>query len=130
MKKLDLGTCLLREGEALAEFTVEGQYTSGLCIIPDDKPVEQLDISGCLEETLHRILEEKRYVDANMQIHHPFYSEAEEDLIWAILKADQEPEKELDSLEIDLNYRIHGCLTSFERVPHTALHFEKKLYER
>lgn len=130
MKKVDLGSYLLHEGEAFAEFTVEGQYTSGLCIVPDDKPVEQMDIAGCLEETLHRIIEEKRYADANMQIHHPFYSETEERLILSILMADQEPEEELDSVEIDLGYRIHGCLTSFARVPHTARCFEKKLYER
>lgn len=130
MKKVDLGSYLLHEGEAFAEFTVEGQYTSGLCIVPDDKPVEQLDISGCLEETLHRILEEKRYADNEAQINHPFYSESEERLILSILMADQEPEEEFDSLEIDLGYRIHGCLTSFQRVPFTAVGFEKKLYER
>ena len=130
MKKLDLGTCLLREGEALAEFTVEGQYTSGLCIIPDDKPIEQLDISGCLEETLHRIIEEKRYADNEAQTDHPFYLQSEEDLIGSILMADQDPEEELDSVEIDLGYRIHGCLTSFRRIPHTALQFERELYER
>lgn len=130
MKKVDLGSYLLHEGEAFAEFTVEGQYTSGLCIVPDDKPVEQLDIAGCLEETLHRIIEEKRYADNEAQINHPFYSESEADLIGSILMADQEPEEELDSVEIDLGYRIHGCLTSFERVPHTARCFEKKLYER
>lgn len=130
MKKVDLGSYLLHEGEALAEFTVEGWYSPGLCIIPDDKPVERLDIAGCLEETLHRIIEEKRYADNEAQINHPFYSESEADLIGSILMADQDPGEELDSVEIDLNYRIHGCLTSFERVPHTALHFEKKLYER
>lgn len=126
----NLGNYLLHEGEALAKFGVEGQYTTGLCIIPDDKPVEQLDIAGCLEETLHRILEVKRYVDNKEQINHPFCWKSEEDLIWSILMANQEPAEESDCTEIDLGYRIHGCLTSFQRVPFTAVGFEKKLYER
>lgn len=125
----NLGNYLLHEGEALAKFGVEGQYTTGLCIIPDDRPEEQLDIAGCLEETLHRIMEVKRYVDNEEQTDHPFYSKSEEDLIWSILMADQEPE-ESECTEIDLGYRIHGCLTSFQRVPFTAVGFEKKLYER
>lgn len=127
---------LLREGEAIAEFTVDGYYTPGYCIVPDDRPTDRLDIAGCLEETLHRIIEEKNMADnqdlVNNVFNHLFFNYSAEELIRRFMLADQDSsdEDEGEDIEIDLGYRIHGPLTSFRRVPFTAISFEKKLYER
>ena len=123
---------LLRDGEAIAEFAVGGYYTLGYCIVPDDRPTDRLDIVGCLEETLHRIIEEKHMADNQNLVNHAFFNDSEEELIRRFMLADQDTsdEDEGEETEIDLGYRIHGPLTSFRRVPLTAISFEKKLYER
>ena len=123
---------LLRDGEAIAEFTVDGYYTPGYCIVPDDRPTDRLDIAGCLEETLHRIIEEKHMANNQNLVNHAFFNRSEEELVRQFMLADQDSsdEDEEEDTEIDLGYRIHGLLTSFRRVPFTAISFEKKLYER
>jgi hypothetical protein len=125
---------LLRDGEAIAEFTVYGYYyTPGYCIVPDDRPTDRLDIAGCLEETLHRIIEEKHRADNQSLVNHPFFNDSEEGLVRQFMLADQDLSDEdegKDATEIDSGYRIHGPLISFRRVPLTADSFERKLYER
>lgn len=118
---------LLNEDEAIAEFTTAESYQTGYCIVPAYIPVENLDIAGCLEETLHRILdvEDKSGVPSKS---------VKEDTVRRILIADkevnEEDEDEDEIVEIDLGYRIHSHITSFTRVPLSAVGFEKKLYER
>ena len=120
---------LLLDDEALAEFTVPGMYRTGYCIIPADVSTEHLDIAGCLEETLHRLIDTR-----NEHAEDPsyFFSDiTEEDLIYQVLMADQEEAGEdEEATEIDLGYRIHGPLITFKRLPLTAFGFEKKMYER
>lgn len=115
---------LLNEDEAIAEFTVTEMYQPGYCIIPAGIPTEYIDIAGCIEETLHRIMEadDQSGVPSNV---------VNDETISSVLLADkEEDEDENGSLEIDLGYRIHGLIMTFKRVPLTAVGFEKKLYER
>lgn len=124
---------ILRDGEALAEFTAEGYYRPGYCIVPDNVETDRLDIAGCLEETLHRLLDEKCRVDDLGLTEHPFFSETEEEVVRNFLLADRDDEEggnEDEVTEIDLGYRIHGSLMSFRRIPLTAVSLQNKLYER
>lgn len=131
MNEIEQMKKLLCDGEALAEFTVEGYYRPGYCIVPDNVETDRLDIAGCLEETLHRLLDEKCRVDDLGLTEHSFFSETEEEVVRSFLLADKDDEENEDEVtEIDLGYRIHGSMTSFHRVPFTAISFEKKLYER
>lgn len=127
MDNLEWLKSVLNEDEAIAEFTVAGMYQPGYCIIPAGVSTEYLDIAGCLEETLHRILdvEDKSGVPSKS---------IKEDTVRSILIADKEVNEEDEDedaiVEIDLGYRIHSPIISFTRVPLTAVGFEKKLYER
>ena len=124
MDNLEWIKSILNEDEAIAAFTVTGMYQPGYCIVPAGIPMEHLDIAGCLEETLHRIIE------ADDQSGGPSDAVTEE-TIHSVLLADKEAdEDENEALEIDLGYRIHGQIMTFKRVPLTAVGFEKKLYER
>ena len=115
---------VLHEDEAIAEFTVTGVYQPGYCIIPAGIPTEYLDIAGCIEETLHRIIE------ADDQSGVPSNAVKDETIRSVLLADKEEDEDENGSLEIDLGYRIHGQIITFKRVPLTSVGFEKKLYER
>ena len=124
---------LLCDGEALAEVTAEGYYRPGYCIVPDNVETDRMDIAGCLEETLHRLLDEKCRVDDLGLTEHSFFSETEEEVVRSFLLADKDDKKdenEDEITEIDLGYRIHGPMTSFHRIPLTAVGLENKLYER
>ena len=124
MDNLEWLRSVLHEDEAIAEFTVTGMYQPGYCIIPAGIPTEYIDIAGCIEETLHRIMEadDQSGVPSNV---------VNDETIRSVLLADkEEDEDENGSLEIDLGYRIHGLIMTFKRVPLTAVGFEKKLYER
>lgn len=87
---------LLENGEDVAVFGCANSYFEYKCIIPSDKDIKYLDISACLEDTLHRL------VDAG----------ASDEEISAILNAEKEeiidkdfnPEDEWISL--DLGYYI------------------------
>ena len=46
----------LFEDETVAEYTVGGEYVPGYCIVPADKDLLRIDLNGCLENTLHRLL--------------------------------------------------------------------------
>lgn len=124
MDNLEWLKSVLCVDEAVAEFTVAGMYQPGYCIIPAGIPTEYLDIAGCLEETLHRIIEadDQSGVPSNA---------VKDETIRSVLLADKEDgEDENEALEIDLGYRIHGQIMTFKRLPLTASGFEKKLYER
>lgn len=121
---------LLLEDEALATFTISGYYYPGFCIIPDNEAIEYLDIQAALEETLHRIIGAEAERDGSDPV---FCSYSLDQLIHAVLLADTETEEDEDEdeiIDIDLGYRIHGAIMSFERVPLSAVSFQKKLYER
>ena len=115
---------LLNEDEAVAEFTVAGMYQPGYCIIPAGIQAEHLDIAGCIEETLHRIIE------ADDQSGVPSDAVTDETIRSVLLADKKEDEDENGSIELDLGYRIHGPITTVKRVPLTSVGFEKKLYER
>ena len=115
---------VLNEDEAIAEFTVTGMRQTGYCIVPADVSSEYIDIAGCLEETLHRIIE------AEDQSGVPSDAVTDETIRSVLLADKKEDEDENGSLELDLGYRIHGQIMTFKRVPLTAVGFEKKLYER
>lgn len=115
---------VLNEDEAIAEFTVTGTRQTGYCIVPADVSSEYIDITGCLEETLHRIIE------AEDQSGVPSDAVTDETIRSVLLADKKEDEDENGSLEIDLGYRIHGQIMTVKRVPLTAVGFEKKLYER
>ena len=124
MNTLEWLKSVLNEDEAIAEFTVAGMYQPGYCIIPAGVSTEYLDIAGCLEETLHRILE------ANDQSGVPSNA-VKDETIRSVLLADKEDAGDDEEVtEIDLGYRIHGPLMTFKRLPLSAVGFEKKLYER
>lgn len=116
----------LHDDEALACYTVAGNYAEWYCIVPNDKDTNLLDISGCLEETLHRILE------ANSEKGDPVEcSHSPEEIVYGVLGADREEyEDGEDLIEIDLGYHLHGPLSSFRRIPLTAIGFQKRMYER
>lgn len=123
---------LLCEDEALAVFTVDGYYSQGYCIIPNDADPERVDIASLLELTLHRLLDAEAESDGSDPV---FCSYSIDEVIDHVLLATQDTEneyadKEEEITEIDLGYIIPGLLTSFKRVPLTAVGFEKKLYER
>ena len=124
MDNLEWLKSVLCVDEAVAEFTVAGMYQPGYCIIPAGIPTEYLDIAGCLEETLHRIIEtdDQSGVPSNA---------VKDETIRSVLLADKEDAGDDEEVtEIDLGYRIHGPLMTFKRLPLTAFGFEKKLYER
>lgn len=121
---------LLREGEALAEYTTVSDPNPYFCIVPDDEDDERIDIGSCLEETLYRILEAEEESDGSDPV---LCSISIRDLICILMGADQNEcpsDEESDGIEIDLGYRIHELINSFERIPLTAVSFEKQLYER
>ena len=124
MDNLEWLRSVLHEDEAIAEFTVTGMYQPGYCIIPAGIPTEYIDIAGCIEETLHRIME------ADDQSGVPSNAVNNETIRSVLLADTEEDEDENGSLEIDLGYRIHGQIVTFKRVPLTAVGFEKKMYER
>ena len=118
MDNLEWLRSVLHEDEAIAEFTVTGMYQPGYCIIPAGIPTEYIDIAGCIEETLHRIMEadDQSGVPSNV---------VNDETIRSVLLADkEEDEDENGSLEIDLGYRIHGLIMTFKRVPHGITLFD------
>ena len=124
MDTLEWLKSVLNEDEAIAEFTVTGTRQTGYCIVPADVSSEYIDITGCLEETLHRIIE------AEDQSGVPSDAVTDETIRSVLLADKKEDEDENGSLEIDLGYRIHGQIMTVKRVPLTAVGFEKKMYER
>ena len=57
LKKKYLGLLSIRSDEAIGTYAFTGDYDEYGFIIPKDKPIDRIDIVGCIEETLHRILD-------------------------------------------------------------------------
>lgn len=98
----------LFDDETVAEYTVGGEYVPGYCIVPADKDLLRIDLNGCLENTLHHLLEEK-------DEHPELDSLSSDDVVRMVMLADQDADPDDDeieenygSLDIDLGYRLHG----------------------
>jgi hypothetical protein len=97
----------LSDDETIAEYTVGGEYVPGYCIVPADKDIMRIDLGGCLENTLHRLLEEKNE-------HPELDSLSPDDVVRMVMLADQDTDSDDDdeeddrSFDIDLGYRLHG----------------------
>ena len=88
---------LLQDGEVVANYGLTGSYSTFNCIISEDSD----DISGALEDTLHRIIES-----------------GNEDELYSIMGAFIPTEEETQELEefdeyisIDLGYVLGGLIT-------------------
>lgn len=117
---------LLLEGEAIAQYTTVSN-AEHFCIVPDDIEIEQLDISECLEETLHHLLDAEEDSDGSDPI---FCSYSIDTIISMIMGADTNSPTDDEGIEIDRGYRIHDQIATFKRLPRTAVSLEKELYER
>lgn len=99
---------LASDDEAIAEYTVAGNYNMGYCLVPGDSDLRYLDISRCLEETLHRIIDQ----DNSKPI---FCGYSTDEVVAAVMLADKDPaDEDEEGIEIDLGYRIHGPLMTFD----------------
>lgn len=95
---------LASDDAAIAAYTVAGNYNMGYCLIPSDLDLRNIDVGGCLEETLHRIIDQDEKDPA-------FCGYSKEEAIAAVMLADKEPADENEEvIEIDLGYRTHGPL--------------------
>lgn len=108
----------------LPNLQLPGCVRQGIVLSPRMFSSEYIDMAGCLEETLHRIME------ADDQSGVPSDAVTDETIRSVLLADKKEDEDENGALEIDLGYRIHGQIMTFKRVPLTAVGFEKKMYER
>lgn len=97
---MDLLKDLLQDGEIIATYGLTGSYSSYNCIIEEGSD----DISGALEDTLHRIIES-----------------GNEDELYSIMGAFIPSDEEMDELEefdeyvsIDLGYILGGLITHIE----------------
>ncbi len=97
MKAKDLRE-LMAEGETLAKYTVVGVYVARDCIVPDSYEGGD-DISACLEDTLHRMID-AGWTDDEIYRSTGMYKEKEED--------------EENTIYIDLGY-VLPLLLSFEK---------------
>ena len=80
----------------------------GYCLIPSDVNLRNIDVGGCLEETLHRIIDRDEKDPA-------FCGYSKEEAVAAVMLADKDPaEEDEEGIEIDLGYRIHGPLLTFD----------------
>lgn len=80
----------------------------GYCLVPGDSDLRYLDISRCLEETLHRIIDQ----DNSEPI---FCGYSTDEVVAAVMLADKDPaDEDEEGIEIDLGYRIHGPLMTFD----------------
>lgn len=95
-QEIDLLKRLSGEDEAIATFSHTGSYCLYQMIIPTDKPFEHLDLAACLEDTLHRLLDDGQ----------------SDDVIASVLGARQESadDAEDEVTYIDLGYIIPGLL--------------------
>ena len=94
---MDLLKELLQDGEVIATYGLSGSYSSYNCIISEDSD----DISGALEDTLHRIIESGNEDEA--------YS-----IMGAFIPSDEETQEleEFDEyVSIDLSYVLGGLIT-------------------
>lgn len=81
-------------------------------LLPYSKQIglKNIDVGGGLEETLHRIIDQDERNPA-------FCGYSKEEAIAAVMLADKDPaEEDEEGIEIDLGYRIHGSLLTFDLV--------------
>lgn len=101
---------LASDDEAIAGYTVAGNYNMGYCLIPSDLDLKNIDVGGCLEETLHRIIDQDERNPAFCRLF-------ERRSYCSVMLADKDPaEEDEEGIEIDLGYRIHGSLLTFDLV--------------
>ena len=101
---------LASDDETIAGYTVAGSYYMGYCLVPGDLDLRNIDVGGCLEETLHRIIEKDEKDPA-------FCGYSTDEAVAAVMLADKDPaEEDEEEIEIDLGYRIHGPLLTFDLV--------------
>lgn len=113
---------LMCEDTALAEIIIAQDYSPRYVIVPDDKPMEGIDLGACLEETLYRLLHVRESLLPQGFDH--------DELVYACLGATNDPVEEDDTIiDIDLGYHVNSIL-SVERAAFTARTFEKLMYER
>lgn len=103
----------LSDDETIARYIVAGEYISGYCIVPSDEDLMQIDLAGCLEDTLHRLLEKKGE-------HPELASLSPNDVVRMVMLASQDDDENEEDPEyrvyIDLGYRIHGPLLDVDKV--------------
>ena len=94
---MDILEELLQDGEVIATYGLSGSYSNYNCIISEDRD----DISGALEDTLHRVIES-----------------GNEDNLYYIMGAFIPTDEEIQDLEefdeyisIDLGYVLGGLIT-------------------
>lgn len=95
---------LLSDGEYIAMYHTTCSFLNHYCIVPD-MLLEHADILGCIEDTLHRL------IDIGLS----------DVCIYSILGAEKPPEDEPDYdanefIEIDLSYGIFGELIDITKV--------------
>ena len=97
---MDILKELLQDGEVIATYGLSGSYSTYNCIISEDSD----DISGALEDTLHRIIES-----------------GNEDNLYYIMCAFVPSDEEMQELEefdeyvsIDLGYVLGGLITVWD----------------
>ena len=56
LKKKYLGLLNISSDEAIGTYAFTGDYDEYNLIIPKGQSIDRIDIAGCIEETLHRIL--------------------------------------------------------------------------
>lgn len=114
---------IMSADDAIARYSVEGAYTSFYCLMPYDKTSDRIDISGCMEDTLHRLVDDLEHHGASIQ--------EVEYTVYQVMGARQRTEADGDEVHnIDLGYVLDGQVLSFEREPFSATRFEETLYER
>ncbi len=83
------------DDEVICAYAITTSYIPYFFLAPKGKEISMVDISGCLEETLHRLLENNcKAICAVMGARHGGFPSEEEDVIY-----------------IDLDYWIDGLIT-------------------
>ena len=57
LRKKYLGLLNVASDEAIGSYAFTGDYDEYNLIIPKGQSIERIDIAGCLEQTLHRIID-------------------------------------------------------------------------
>ena len=100
------------EDESLAEFSLTGYYTPFHCVVPKCD-LENLDIYGCLEDTLHRIWDsaDEESAEERKERIGEILGAIPDSEVYDVLNEEQIENDEL--LYIDLGYVLPGLITCF-----------------
>lgn len=93
---------LLQDGEVIAEYSITGQYIERHCIIS----LRSDDIHGALEDTLHRILDNK----GPEEVYRIMGARIPEDDEWPELEEYDE------FVHLDLGYVLDGQIVYFKKL--------------